>query len=293
VGRRLRADRAELWHLMDDLSRTAKEMSNTTAQLGSDAGVGRPPGASSLHATEGQPAKPSLGLPPAGVAIPSGTAAGEAGKLQTMAPTTRAPSPTSTAAQPSTVAPTSTAAPTRDPDSCPDNADIQVCARWCQQVSPGSSATLGGRPCSQLAHKDMVYGMFPQCRCYDSSLSNVLHKCTSTCLSQGGARVGDLMQNAMEGAALATTARKESPVVVSVFYSTRCSACRGFVENGLTALARAGLPGSAVNVSMLPINFGPKVPAQLCAMEQTHLRCRRGPPQKGHRFLGLRPCPSW
>merc|ERR1719323_2566321 len=99
-----------------------------------------------------------------------------------------------------------------------------------------------------------MYGMYPQCKCYDSGIEHVRERCTSSCPDRRRPRAVVEAARVVSGVDAAMRERAGGAVNLAVFYSTMCPACRDFIQKGLGALAQVNLPGSAASVAVLPMN---------------------------------------
>ncbi|CAK0807914.1 unnamed protein product, partial [Prorocentrum cordatum] len=61
--------------------------------------------------------------------------------------------------------------------ACPEDANLDMCAAWCEASSPGSRGALAGDTC---AHRQ-AGGEGPSCTCYDPGYEKVLSSCQSRC----------------------------------------------------------------------------------------------------------------
>lgn len=76
-------------------------------------------------------------------------------------------------------------------EDCPQNADFQSCASWCEGVSPLLTATLSGKACKDSGVSGDTSA--PQCMCYDKDFKDLYAMCKSVCSPEfaGSCAVGD------------------------------------------------------------------------------------------------------
>jgi len=99
----------------------------------------------------------------------------------------------------------------------------------------------------------------------------MLKRCKSTCRRHGQRSTTLLEEQAHDAVAFATSAHQGGPLTIAIFYSTGCSFCLAFIQEGLGALLSIGLPGSAVKVSLVPMDPVSQRREHLCLLRKTRL----------------------